>query len=153
MYRPLSLHFTLCTHIALTEISHIFLPASGASHCRGFPEDPEGGGEEEEERREEERNQERPSHLPLSHRAIALHLGALWRAETWQERTHSQQGVAWLVDSDDSEENESCHHLYKSQVLCWKREEPSMWHKSIKWKWRLVGFWQRPGLLCSHSNL
>lgn len=51
-----------------------FLSAAGASHSRGFPEDPEGGGEEEEEGGEEERDQERTSHIPLSHRAIALHL-------------------------------------------------------------------------------
>jgi len=52
------------------------LTDSGSSHCRSFPEDSERGGEEEEEGGEEERNQERPSHLSLSLRAVAPHLSA-----------------------------------------------------------------------------
>lgn len=103
---PVTLLVTPTTHIhsftlhlptvASVEIAYIFSPASGASHCRGFPEDPEGRGEAEEERREEERNQERPSHLPLSHGAIALHLGSAlcYRVEKWREHMHSPQGVA-----------------------------------------------------------
>lgn len=62
-------------------LAHPFSPTSGASHSRGFPEDPEGGGEEEEERRKEERNQERPPYLTLSHRAIAPHWTTARRAE------------------------------------------------------------------------
>lgn len=34
-----------------------------------------------------------------------------------KEHTHSPQGMAWLVDPDDSEGSKSCPHLYKSQVL------------------------------------
>lgn len=69
------------------------LLASGASHCRGFPEDSEGGGEEEEERGEEERDPERSSHFPLPQRAIALQNRALVKEEEEKEEQSTRGGL------------------------------------------------------------
>lgn len=100
----------------------VFPVASGASHRRGFPEDPEGGGEEEEERGEEERDQERPSHLPLSHWAIAPHLG---------ESTSDQVQTEQRVRSQGRQRGSKLSSLVNSQVLR-KRAEPPMWHKKYR---------------------
>lgn len=64
---PFSLHHHHRTHWRPDTFSCV----PGASHGRGLPEDPQRGGEEEEEGGEEERNQEGPSHLTITHRAIA----------------------------------------------------------------------------------
>lgn len=67
---------------------------AGASHRRGFQEDPEGGREEEEKGGEEERNQERPPHLPLPLGTIAPPLQQVSeRAEAKKIGAHFQSSV------------------------------------------------------------
>lgn len=155
VFRRNSLRKHSLSHIATLISPRPFLSAAGASHSRGFPEDPEGGGEEEEEGGEEERDQERPSHIPLSQRAIALHL--IEREEQREEeeeeemrrRVHSQSTRGGLTCRLwwQWRKTKSCRHLYKSQVLEKEREKTSMWHKNVKWRRGFVQIWEKPELL------
>lgn len=134
---PLTQHY-LSYPISIC-LTHPFASTTGASHSRGFPEDPEGGGEEEEERRKEERNQERPPYLALSHWAIALHWTTAQRAEAKGMGVYAAVAkVWWWWCGGEGGVGLTCRLQWWWSVLL--KEEASKWHQK---RWG-GGFWQRP---------